>query len=114
MSDNEENDDGESVATNTTTNTTATFSLEDIRDLLNQPNALQQLLQNATAGASNPSQDLLNRITSLEQQRGASNCSATPYPVDGTKGGATQNHQEKWHQHHRNNQRHKILRRPDQ
>ena len=71
MSDNEENDDGESVATNTTTNTTATFSLEDIRDLLNQPNALQQLLQNATAGASNPSQDLLNRITSLEQQRGA-------------------------------------------
>ena len=67
MSDNGDNDDDESVATNTT----ATFSLEDIRDLLSQPNALQQLLQNATAGASNPSQDLLNRITSLEQQRGA-------------------------------------------
>jgi hypothetical protein len=39
MSEQGDNDDGESVATNTT-NTTATFSLEDIKDLLSKPTQL--------------------------------------------------------------------------
>ena len=69
MSDLGDAEENESTTTTTTQHTT--ISLEDIKDLLNQPGALQQLLLQSTTANTNPTQDLLSRITSLEQQRGA-------------------------------------------